>query len=380
MPTTTAAALPTLDHPLLRPLELAGLTLPNRVVLAPTTRCRATGPDLVPTDRHAAYYAQRAGAGLLVTESLWVSERAIGYPGVPGLFTAAQVAGWRRVTDLVHALGGRIVAQLWHTGAASHPDHLGGRRPAGPSAVNPRLRSFTPGGFRPTVTPRELGRAEIAGTVAEFRRASRNAHRAGFDGVELAAHGQYLIAQFLNPRLNRRTDAYGGSRAARRRLLLDLVAATAEPWADRAGVGVRLAPYLEPGELFTADEGQLAELDELVGALNDHPVAYLHLRGRDVEDAGGAVAGTPDLAAIDRYRRLFHGPLIANNGFDRDSAGVALSTGTADAVSFARHFIANPDLVTRLALARPLAAPDPETYYTGGVHGYLDYPADGWTE
>ncbi|GAB7030380.1 alkene reductase [Streptomyces platensis subsp. malvinus] len=367
---TTADATPSgTDQPLLRRADFGDLQLPNRVVMAPTTRARAAGPDLVPTDLHAVHYGQRAGAGLIVAEGTWVSERAVGFVHVPGIYQEAQIAAWRQVTGVVHALGGRIVLQLWHTGAASHPDHLGGALPAGPSAVNPHERSFTATGFQDTVTPREMSRAEIATTVADFRAAAANARRAGFDGVEIGALGSFLIAQFLNPRLNRRTDAYGAGRAGRRRLLLEIIDAVADPWDGRR-VGVRLSPYWTSGDTFTADTETLAAYDELVTELNDHPVAYLHLRGPDTAAPGG----TPDFAAFARYRRRFDGPFIANLGFDRDSGNAIIEEGSADAVSFARHFIANPDLVTRFALGRDLAAGDPATYYTGDARGYVDHP------
>ncbi|BDM71596.1 alkene reductase [Streptomyces nigrescens] len=363
---TTAAGT---AQPLLRPADFGDFQLPNRVVMAPTTRARAAGPGLVPTDLHAVHYGQRAGAGLIVAEGTWVSERAIGFVHVPGIYHEAQIAGWRQVTDVVHALGGRIVLQLWHTGAASHPAHLGGALPGGPSAVNPHERSFTATGFQDTVTPREMSRAEIATTVADFRTAAENARRAGFDGVEIGALGSFLIAQFLNPRLNLRTDAYGTDRAGRRRLLLEIIDAVAEPWDGRR-VGVRLSPYWTSGDTFTADAETLAAYDELVAELNDRPVAYLHLRGPETAGAGG----TPDFAAFARYRRRFDGPFIANLGFDRDSGNALVEEGGADAVSYARHFIANPDLVTRFALDRELAAGDPSTYYTGDARGYVDYP------
>lgn len=357
------------DQPLLRPVELGDLRLPNRVVVAPTTRARATGADLAPGELHAAYYGQRATAGLIITEGVWVSERAVGFVNVPGLFSAAQVAGWARVADLVHALGGRIVAQLWHTGAASHPDHLGGALPAGPSAVNPREVSFTARGPRDTVTPRELTVADIRQVVADYAAASANARRAGFDGVELHALGSFLLPQFLNPALNRRADGYGGDRAGRRRLLLEVVDAVAGQWDGRR-VGVRLSPWWTAPR-FPGDAAALADHDELVAALAEHPVGYLHLRGP--EPAGG-----PDLAGFDRYRRLFGGPLVVNHGFDRESGNAAVAAGVADAVSFGTAFIANPDLVSRFALDRPLNPGDPATYYTGGVAGYLDYPLADW--
>ncbi|WP_066951407.1 alkene reductase [Streptomyces lushanensis] len=390
-----------LDQPLLRPADLGDLRLPNRVVMAPATRARAANADLVPTEMHVAYYGQRAGAGLIITEGTWISERAIGFVNVPGVHSERQVGAWRRVTDVVHALGGRIVLQLWHTGAASHPDHLGGRLPGGPSAVNPYERSFTASGFKDTVTPRAMPPAEIATTIADYGTASENARRAGFDGVEIHAVGPFLIPQFLNPRLNRRTDAYGGDRARRRRLLLDVIDAVAAPWGGRR-VGVRLSPYWTsaatgdsgasgaPGGRFTDDEATLADYDELVAGLNDRPVGYLHLLGRRLSapDAtpgatpgaapGATPVAVPDIAAIARYRRLFDGPLIANLGFDRASGNAVVEAGTADAVSFATHFIANPDLVTRFALGREPATGDPATYYTGGAAGYVDYPVSEW--
>ncbi|WP_037960350.1 alkene reductase [Streptomyces violens] len=370
MRTTTSRPV-ALGQPLLTGADLGDLRLPNRVVMAPVTRARAANDGLVPTELHAVYYAQRAGAGLIVTEGTWVSEQAIGFVHVPGIYSAEQVAGWRRVTDAVHALGGRIVLQLWHTGAASHPDHLGGRLPAGPSAVDPHERSRTPSGFKPTVTPREMTADDIAATVAGFRAASANARRAGFDGVEIGALGTFLLAQFLHPRLNRRTDGYGGTPAGRRRLLLEIVDAVAEPWEGRR-VGLRLSPYWTGGR-FQADTGTRADHDALVAELGDRPLAYLHLRGPD----RAAPDGAPDFAAFARYRRLFPGPLIANNGFDRRSGNAVIAAGLADAVSYATHFIANPDLVTRFALRQELAAGDPATYYTGGAAGYVDYPAAG---
>ncbi|MET8851402.1 alkene reductase [Amycolatopsis sp. NPDC004625] len=341
---------------LLTPAHLDGWCLPNRVVLAPTTRARVPGG--VPGELQAAYYAQRAGAGLVVTEGTWVSDRAVGFPDVPGIHTEAQVAGWRRVTDVVHALSGRIVVQLWHTGAVSHPGFLGGRRPAGPSAVNPDEPVHTAAGRRPTGVPRALSAAEIRTTIADYGTAAANARRAGFDGVELAANGVYLLAQFLHPRLNRRTDAYGGSPAHRRRLLTEVVDAA----AAHGRVGVRLSPWWTGG-LFTVDDELRAEYDELVAGL---AVDYLHLRG---PDAG------PDFAAFARYRELFDGPLIVNNGFDRETGDAVIDAGIADAVSYARHFVANPDLVTRFALGHPLETGDPATYYGGGAAGYVEQAA-----
>jgi N-ethylmaleimide reductase len=363
------------DQPLLRPGRLAGLDLPNRVVMAPTTRARATNRALVPTDLHAAYYAQRASAGLIVAEGAWVSQRAIGFGCVPGIYSEPQVAAWSQVTGLVQALGGRIAAQLWHAGANSHPDLRGGTLPAGPSAVNPNETCRTPNGRKPTVTPREMTAADIDAAIADYAAAAVHARRAGFDAVEIAANGTYLIAEFLNPRLNLRADSFGRHRG---RLLLEVVDAVTAAW-EGGPVGVRLSPYwgvadraggspAEGGYPYVPDAQTLAEYDDLVSELNERPVAYLHLRGRAPAGAG------PDFDEFARYRKLWRGPLIANHGFGRDTGNAIVEAGIADAVSFSRLFISNPDLVSRFALGHELAGSDPGTHYSGGARGYVDYP------
>ncbi|MFJ3140540.1 alkene reductase [Streptomyces sp. NPDC086843] len=361
--------VPATAQPLLRPVRLGALDLPNRVVMAPMTRARATNPELVPTALHAAYYAQRAGAGLIVSEGTWMSPEAIGFIHVPGIYTDAQTAGWAEVTDAVHAAGGRIVSQIGHLGAVSHPDHHGGRLPVGPSAVDPGEMSFTPDGPKETVTPRALTAAGIAGTIADYRRAAENALRAGFDGLEIHAQGNHLIAQFLNPRLNLRTDAYGGSTEKRARFLLDVVEAVTDVWGgDR--VGVKLSPYWRSGPAFTADAETLADYDQLLKRLGDSDLAYLHLVG----PAPGE--GTDDtLTAFARFRAHYRGAVVANLGFTRESGNDLLERGLADAVSFGAPFVANPDLVDRFTHGLPLAEGDRDTYYTGGVTGYTDYPA-----
>jgi N-ethylmaleimide reductase len=301
---------------LLRPVTLDGLSLPNRVVMAPTTRCRGTVPSVL----HALHYAHRASAGLIICEGTLVSPQAVA--DVPGLFTTSQIAGWRRVTDLVHSLGGRIMVQLWHAGL----------RPLGPS--------------------------EISAAISDYRLAASNALRAGFDGVEIAANGTYLIAQFLNPRLNRRTDAYRDPS----RLLFDILDAV---HTTDARVGVRLSPYWVPSDstppapsYFPSPE-TLSVHDSLVPQLSS--LSYLHLRG----------PSSFSIDAFARYRKLFPGFLIANNGFCLSSASAAIDSGVADAVSFARHFIANPDLVTKFALDQELALSDKAFNYAGGAEGYV---------
>jgi N-ethylmaleimide reductase len=359
--TTTA-----IGQPLLTTLCIGDLTLPNRVVMAPMTRARATNHALMPTPAHALYYAQRAGAGLIITEGTWVSTQAIGASNVPGIYTEPQTAAWAEVTEAVHQAGGRIFAQLGHVGAKSHPDHLGGALPVGPSAINPREQRLTHTGLKDTVTPRELTPTEITQTIADYRAAAGNAQRAGFDGIEIHAQGSHLIPQFLNPRLNRRTDAYGGGTAARARFLLELLHAVADIW-DSPRVGVKLSPYWSGGS-FTADEDTLASYDWLIGELNSAGLAYLHLMGTPPADSDD------HLALFIRYRTTYHGTLIINVGFTQDSANTAIERGVADAVSFGAPFIANPDLVDRFTHGYPLATADPATIYTGGLIGYTDYP------
>ncbi|WP_220448361.1 alkene reductase [Nonomuraea diastatica] len=258
---------------------LGDLRLPNRIVMAPATRARATNEGLVPTDLHTTYYGQRAGAGLIITGSTWVSERSIGAINIPGIYSEPQVVAWRRITSVVHALGGRIVLQLLHAGSNSHPDHHGGALPAGPSAINPQEVAPTPAGPKATVVPREMTTADIDGALADYHVAAMNACRAGFDGIEICANSAYLIAQFLNRRLNRRSDGYG---ARRNRLLLEIVDAVTDAWEGRR-VGVRLSPYWAvehrsfrdqmSGEYpYTADEQTLADYDGLVAELNARPL------------------------------------------------------------------------------------------------------------
>ncbi|MEU6546758.1 alkene reductase [Streptomyces sp. NPDC046859] len=355
-------------QPLLRPVRLGALELPNRVVMAPMTRARAANAELAPTDLHATYYAQRASAGLIISEGTWVSPDAIGFIHVPGIYTDEQTAGWAGVTESVHAAGGRIVSQVGHLGAVSHPDHHGGRLPAGPSAVNPEEMSFTPDGPKDTVTPRALTGAEIADTILSYRQAAANALRAGFDGLEIHAQGSHLVAQFLNPRLNRRTDAYGGTSEKRAQFLLDVVDAVSDVWGGER-VGVKLSPYWNGGPAFTADAEVLADYDLLLKRLGDSDLAYLHLVGPTPD------AGTDDtFTAFTRFRSHYRGAVIANLGFTQATGNELLERQLADAVSFGAPFIANPDLVGRFAHGHPLADGDRDTYYAGGVKGYTDYP------
>ncbi|MGW0500678.1 oxidoreductase [Streptomyces sp. NPDC003007] len=263
---------------------------------------------------------------------------------------------------------GRIVSQIGHVGAASHPDHHGGRLPAGPSAFNPQETSFTPNGPKDTVTPRALTAAEIATTIGTYRQAAANALRAGFDGLEIHAQASHLVAQFLNPRLNQRTDAYGGSSDKRAQFLLDVIDAVSGVWgSDR--VGIKLSPYWNGGPAFIADAEVLADYDLLLKRLSDGDLAYLHLLGPEPD------SGTDNtFTAFTRYRAHYRGAVIANLGFAQASGNELLERELADAVSFGAPFIANPDLVDRLTHGHPLATGNHDTYYAGDAEGYTDYP------
>lgn len=349
------------------PFQLGPFTLPNRIVMAPLTRSRAEhATDALPP-MAAEYYAQRASAGLLVSEATQISPQGKGYAWTPGIYSEAQIEGWRRVADAVHGKGGRIFAQLWHVGRISHPTlQPGGGLPAAPSAVKPEGRAFTEAGFVDFVMPRALETEEIPGIVEQYRMAAANAARAGLDGIELHAANGYLLDQFLRDRTNRRTDAYGGSVENRIRLTLEVVEAVTRELAP-GRVGIRIAPASTVNDIADSDPNTL--FGRLVEALNPFGLAYLHVvegvTGVSREDSG------VDFAAL---RRAFKGPYMANNLYTRDLAAEALSGGRADLVAFGRPFIANPDLVERLRLNAPLNTPDPSTFFGGGREGYLDYP------
>ena len=355
-----------MTDPLFSPFNLGDIPLANRVVMAPLTRNRA-GPGLVPSPLAPDYYAQRASAGLIIAEATQVSEQAQGYQNTPGIYTPEQVAGWRRVTDAVHAKGGRIFVQLWHVGRVSHADLHDGRAPVAPSAIRAEAKTFVNNGFVDVSAPRALELDEIPGIVESFRRSAANAIAAGFDGVEIHGANGYLLDQFLRESANVRTDAYGGSIENRARLLLEVVAAVAaEIGAQRTGV--RLSPVSPASGIVPAKDEQPL-FNHVAAALNDLGIAYLHV----VEGAtGGPRDATPfDYAAL---RQLFGNTYIANNGYDLELANSRLAAGKADLIAFGHDFIANPDLVERLKSGTPLAQMDMATIYGGGAAGYTDYP------
>ncbi|MDQ3206378.1 MAG: alkene reductase [Pseudomonadota bacterium] len=351
---------------LFQPVRLGALQLSNRIVMAPLTRNRA-GAGLVPSPLAAEYYGQRATAGLVITEATQVSPTAQGYLDTPGIFSDAQVAAWKQVTDAVHARGGRIVVQLWHVGRISHVSLLpAGEVPVAPSDLRADTKTFTAEGFVPVSEPRALEAHEIPLIVQDFRNAARNAIRAGFDGVEVHGANGYLIDQFLRDGSNRRSDVYGGSIENRTRFLTEVVQAVAdEIGADR--VGVRLSPVTPAGDAHDSDPQPLFE--RAVERLDQMPLAYLHL----IE---GATGGARDFAPFDydALRSRFSGAWILNNGYDVEMASDAVKSGRADAIAFGMPFIANPDLVHRIRTGAGFNEVQKETLYGGGATGYTDYP------
>ncbi len=345
---------------LFAPYCRANLDLKNRFVMAPMTRDRA-GPGHVPVEMNATYYAQRAGAGLIVSEGTPPDEAGQGYLRVPGLYTDAQVAGWRLVTDAVHEAGATIFVQLMYVGRVSHPSFLGGQTPAGPSAIQAAGTVFTETGPQPFVTPRALDAQEIPGIIATFGRAARLAGDAGFDGAELHATSGYLPHQFLAPNANQRTDEWGGTVMNRARFLLacvDAMAAARGP--DR--VGVRIGPAFDFNDV--RDPDPQATYDNLVRELDRRGLAYLHV-----------IATPADWDVLGFVRERYHGTLIANGGYDRARANADLAAGRADLISFGTAFLANPDLPSRFAQDAALNEPDKPTFYSEGPKGYIDYPS-----
>lgn len=352
---------------LFEPYTLGDIPLSNRIVMAPLTRSRA-GKGLVPSPFAAEYYAQRATAGLVITEATQISAQAQGYQDTPGCYTDEQVAGWRKVTDAVHAKGGRIFVQLWHVGRVSHTAFQpGGAAPVAPSAIKADTKTYLNNDFTDVSVPRALELDEIPQIIEDFRTTSAKAIEAGFDGVEVHGANGYLLDQFLKDGANHRTDAYGGPIENRARLLLEVMAAvTQEIGPERTGV--RLSPVTPANGIFSTSDPQplfnyvVSEIDKL------SPV-YIHV----IE---GATGGPRDIAPFDyaELRRRFRNTYIANNGFDRALAEAAIASGAADLIAFGHLFISNPDLVERLKTGAALAPVDQATLYGGGAEGYTDYP------
>jgi N-ethylmaleimide reductase len=352
------------------PLRLGPLQLPNRVVMAPMTRNRA-GRGNAPGPLNATYYAQRASAGLIISEATQISPQGLGYPGTPGIHSSEQVAGWKGVTDAVHAAGGRMFLQLWHVGRISHPSlQPHGALPVAPSAIAPTGQAMTADGMKPFVTPRALETSEIAGIVEDYRHGARNARAAEFDGVELHGANGYLIDQFLRDGANRRTDRYGGDALNRARFLIEITEAVVGEWgAER--VGVRLSPTNPFNDM--RDSNPAATFATAVSELNRFGLAYLHV----VEPAAGDPVPAGKVPDIRFFRKIWHSALIGNKGYDLARANTVIRDGCADLVSFAVLFLANPDLPIRFRRGGPFNPPDRKTFYGGAAAGYTDYPPIG---
>lgn len=364
---------------LFEPFPLGPHSLKNRLVMAPLTRCRSRQPGNVPGALNACYYAQRAGAGLIIAEATQVSQQGQGYAFTPGIHTSEQVSGWRSVTDAVHAAGGLIFLQLWHVGRISHPSlQPEGQLPVAPSALAPSGMAVIAGAggelaLAPFVTPRALVTEELPGLVEQYRQGARNALAAGFDGVEIHSANGYLLDQFLNSSTNLRTDAYGGSPENRARLLSEVVEAACAVWGSRR-VGVRLSPLGTFNDMGDADPETLFRV--VAEGLNGFDLAYLHLVDSSQVD-GKTLLDPPNLRAAALMRLIrehYRGTLILCGGYTLSRAEAALKEGRADLIAFGRPFIANPDLPERFRQNAPLNEPDPATFYGGGARGYVDYP------
>ena len=350
------------------PIQLGPLALPNRVFMAPLTRCRASEGH-VPNDLNAEYYAQRATAGLIISEATSVSPTGYGYPSTPGIHTAEQVEGWKKVTSAVHAKGGHIYLQLWHVGRISHPVfQRDGALPVAPSAVKPKGQVFTGAAMEDYVTPRALERSEIPALISEYVHGATLAKEAGFDGVEIHNANGYLLDQFLRDGTNHRTDSYGGSVANRARLTLEVTEAVTGVWgAER--VGIRLSP----GGVFNDmnDSNPLETFGHVLRELSQFGLAYAHVTQVTAQDiAHGAKEGV----GPKELRPFWKGNIVSAGGFTKETGNRALTEGWADAIAFGVPFLANPDLPERLRKDAPLNQPDEASFYGGAEKGYTDYP------
>lgn len=352
---------------LFTPIDLGDLTLSNRVFMSPLTRNRATDGENLPHELHEEYYAQRAGAGLIITEATQISPEGKGYAWTPGIHSDAQVKAWKKVTDAVHRKGGHIAMQLWHVGRISHtslqPD---GQAPVAPSAIAANAKTYDGEGFVDTSTPRALETTEIPRLLQDYRKAAENAKKAGFDAVEIHAANGYLLDQFLRDSSNKREDQYGGSVGNRTRLLKEVIEVVTSIWEPKR-VGVRFGPFSNANDV--SDSDPMALFSKAYSIAEDAGLGFLDII--EGQTGGPRDADADKLAEL---RKHFSGIYVANNGFDRALAIDHVETGKADAVAFGRPFIGNPDLVERLKQDAPINESNQETWYGGGVEGYTDYP------
>ncbi|MDC7998303.1 alkene reductase [Gilvibacter sediminis] len=360
-----------MSQPLLQPFKENGLELSNRIVMAPMTRSRADNPEKAPTaDLQGEYYQQRATAGLIITEGSQISERGVGYINTPGIHSQAQIDGWKQVTEMVHQQNGKIFLQLWHVGRMSHPDFHKGELPLAPSAINPEAKSYTPDGFKDTVTPKAMSIEEIKQTIADFKQAAINAKEAGFDGVEIHSSNGYLLHQFFSATTNIRTDDYGGSIPNRARILFEILDEIKLELPDFP-VGARFNPSLHGQFGMTLDQESIPTFEYILDKLNDYDLAYVHLSEpfTDVSDHEFAVT-----EVAKHFRPIYKGTLMINAGFNQFTGNKIIEDGFADLVAFGKPFISNPDLVYRYENYLELNEWDEDTFYTPGKKGYTDYP------
>lgn len=353
---------------LFHPTRIGDIDIANRIIMAPLTRSRAdeANGDVPGSAMNVDYYRQRSGAGLIISEGTQISPVGKGYMATPGIYSEAQVEGWKSITQAVHDAGSKIIAQIWHVGRITHHDLTGGAQPVGPSAIQPKVQAYTHNGKVDVPVPHALSAAEVKAVVQQFRQAAANAIRAGFDGVEIHGANGYLVDQFIRDGSNHRTDEYGGSIENRCRFALDIVDACVEE-IGAGRVGIRLSPLTSFND--SADSHPQAVFGFLVEALNQRSIAFIHF----IE---GETGGPRDVQGFDYAwaRQAFKGSYIANNGYDRQMAIDAIASGHADAVSLGRLFISNPDLVERFKLNAALNAANPKTFYSPGPVGYTDYP------
>jgi N-ethylmaleimide reductase len=356
---------------LLTSFRLGDIELTNRIIMAPLTRGRANNAENKVTDLVAEYYRQRSSAGLIITEGSQVSKIAVGYANTPGIYSQKQTESWKLVTEAVHNEGGKIFIQLWHVGRLSHPYFLDGKLPLAPSAINPNHPIRTPEGEKKSVTPKEMTVADIRNMIKEFVVAASNAVKAGFDGVEIHSSNGYLLHQFIAPCSNTRTDNYGGSKENRSRVIFELIDEMKKVIPENR-IGIRLNPSSHDYHAMTIDEETLPTFDYLINEFNRYDLAYLHL-SEPFTDVTEVPYSEPEIAR--RYRKIYRGNLMINNGFSYKTGNKIIDDGIADLVAFGVPFIANPDLVNRMKAGTPLAEPNRKKYYTDGSDGYTDYPS-----
>jgi N-ethylmaleimide reductase len=360
-------------QPLFTPVQMGKLQLPNRIIMAPLTRMRAANPGHVPSELQVEYDSQRASAGLIIDECTEISPDAYGWADTPGLWSPEQVRGWRAVTEAVHQRGGLMYAQLWHTGAISHPDFFAGALPMSASDVNPEQESVTPSGRKPTVPPRPMSKNEIRRAVAEFGTAAKNAMEAGFDGVQIQANYLYLIAQFVNSATNLRQDEYGGSTVNRARFLFEITETVLEQ-VEPGRVGIKIGPMHLSGP-FAANANTLPDIEYVVKKLNDYDLAHLLLMGATTDFTGSPLEALAGDGMFQHFRPLYEGHLIANVEMTQERGNRLIDLRLADSIAFGRPYIANPDLPMRFLTGAQLNEVTWPTVYASGPKGYTDYPA-----